>query len=114
MNGYLCTGLYAPQPEWKGSFSDLDKDKLRLDKLEDYASDEVLMKWAENPPKNMDEGVSACRRWYDFKNYGKPFCCQMYGSDKDYIIGVINSSSVKAQASFGGEVEFGATAFKSA
>jgi hypothetical protein len=35
------------------------------------------MNRAKNARLTEDEAVAACRDWYDWKGYGKPFCCFM-------------------------------------
>ena len=117
MNDYICSGLYSPDLLWMGGIKQLDKDGLSLAKDEDYMADDVLKTWALNPPKTLDDGVSACRRWYDYKNHGKGFCCQMYGDEDAYETFVIDCTGTRYQApvvSFMGDVSFGALSFNTA
>ena len=111
MNGYICTGLEMKEEDLT------DPDSLRIDKDADYAgpdAKEALEKYAvEDRPATFEEGVAACRAWYDAMEWGKAFCCQMSGADKAWITMVIDAGSVTAQDAVDGET-FGAEAFNEA
>ena len=115
LNGYICTGLVV-EDDWNGSISKMDPDDLRIDKSSDYGgadAKEVLQKYATDRPATFDESVAACRDWYDAMEWGKAFCCQMFGSDDTWRTFVVDATSVTAQDGMEGG-SFGAEAFNEA
>jgi hypothetical protein len=80
------------------------------------------MERAKNERTTEDDAVAACRDWYDWKKYDKPFCCQMIlATDKDGnkfgMSNVVDAKSTEKAESVEWEernVEFGALTFKSA
>ena len=79
-------------------------------------------------PFDEDTSVAACRAWYDVKDYGKPFCCNMMSMDMSALfmgrkvdVFVVDSSSTTNAEPFesnlaGSKIlfEFGALTFNGA
>ena len=122
MNGKGCKGLILT----KAAFESMDKTKIDPETLI-VSTDSDWMAVATATPAIMELGnteadaVAACRAWYDWKKYEKPFCCQMTltttGDSVDGDASVINASKTIAAESItisGTKLEFGALTFKSA
>jgi hypothetical protein len=82
MNGKACKGLMATEVALRaymeGDETKFDPEMLIQDTREDWATMfQEDMDRANNKRTTEDDAVAACRDWYDWKGYAKPFCCQM-------------------------------------
>ena len=108
MNGKACKGIIATkvalEAYMKGDRTQLDPSGSIIDTKEDWtAMKKEKPERRDNEYLTEGDAVAACRDWYDWKQHGKPFCCQMMleedsGNKYGYKLVVDAPKTVDAEA----------------